>query len=81
MRQHESVVLPSGVIRCMHCGAAWADNMGVTCIDRPGLDPEPMRAWHGSALDDIDALHTRIIELRKERTPVQVFDELDLGCG
>lgn len=88
MRQHEPETLSSGKLRCKHCGAAWANDMGISCIDRPGSPTAPARRV--SALDDIDALHGRMAELRREREAVEAAtaapelplgDPNDMCCG
>ena len=66
MREHQ---FPPGVpntnTRCIHCNGLWQPQMSATCIDRPDPPSAPRRLV--SAMDDIDAIHSRIEELRKER--------------
>lgn len=93
MREHEPYLVgDNNVKRCRHCGSAWNDNMGISCIERPGksnkLMPEPARRVYAS--EAWDALGARLAELRRERdavnaTPapasVSVADEMDWLCG
>lgn len=88
MRQHEPETLSSGKIRCKHCGSAWANDMGISCIDRhdPSAPPSGRRI---SALDDVEAMYARLTELRRERDEAlnapdpeaKLYDVMDDCCG
>lgn len=66
MRQHEFPPgVPNTTVRCIYCGGLWQPTMTATCIDRPGIDPAPRR--REPAMDDLDTIHARIQDLRRER--------------
>lgn len=72
MRVHEKTTLSSGKERCKHCGAAWpasGEPSGVSCVDRPNPAPAPRRRV--SVLDDIDATHERLGELKTDREAIE----------
>lgn len=65
MQQHQFVD-HDGVSWCRHCGALQNRGTGLSCVERP--DPSPQaRPRRLSALDDVDALRTRLDELAHER--------------
>lgn len=67
MRQHEFPPADgSGRKWCLHCGALYHYQMDATCVERPD-NPAPIER-RVSAIDDIDAIHARINELRAEQT-------------
>lgn len=74
MREHE-YLLPDSQNRqwCRHCGCLWHAQMNATCVERPAAaDTAPRRRVR--ALDDIDAIHARLAELRKEQDDALAAD-------
>lgn len=91
IKEHEpGHPLPGGGVRCVHCGAPMGTRYTYTCLERHGVGKTP-RARARSALEDNDAISTRLGELRKEQeagwnTPaatatVAADDEVDWMCG
>jgi hypothetical protein len=91
MKEHE--FLPAnthGFVYCKYCGVRKHDAMHETCLERPdaGTSNRPRQM---SAIDDIDTIHNRLAELRREQSealskPAEIpaascLDELDLQCG
>jgi len=58
--------LPGGGVRCVHCGAPMGTPYEYSCLDRRSGE-KPPRARTPSAIDDNDAISTRLAELQKER--------------
>ncbi len=66
IREHEpGHPLPGGGVRCIHCGAPMGTQYTYTCLQRPDGE-KPPRARTPSALDNNDAISTRLAELRAE---------------
>ena len=67
MRAHEFLPADaSGRHWCTHCGALYHPEISATCLER-AAETAPARGRRVAALDDIDAIATRIAELRAER--------------
>jgi len=69
--QHE---FPEGERFCKHCGALGDNRLTATCLQRAipvsELCPEPARRQ--LACEDTDTISVRLVELAKERLPVDV---------
>lgn len=73
MREHQPGFYgEKNLKRCIHCGSAWSENMGISCIERKGtsskLRPEPFRrVWASEAYEAIGA---RLADLERERKAI-----------
>lgn len=84
LRQHE---FPEGEGNrwCRFCGCLYHPQMTALCLQRaiPGseLAPEPKRREY--ACEDATTIAARLVEIAKERLPVEPEPEMDLGdcCG
>jgi hypothetical protein len=71
MLEHES---SPGNPRCIHCGTLFANHAKVPqpCVPRwsgtEALRPEPARREY--AIDDIETIHARLVELEADRRAV-----------
>jgi hypothetical protein len=80
MREHE--FLPPnthGFVYCKHCGVRKHDDMHETCLERPdaGVPDRPCRV---PAVNDIDTIHSRLAELRREQDEaLNKTDEVSTG--
>jgi hypothetical protein len=67
MREHE--FLPAnmhGMSFCRHCGAKKIPGSTQTCLERAET-VAPDRPRRVMAVDDIDTIHSRLVELRREQ--------------
>lgn len=70
---------------CKHCGCLWHAQMTATCLQRAipagELAPEPKRRQ--MACEDATIIAARLIELAKERLPLDPAPDMDPGdcCG
>jgi hypothetical protein len=92
MKEHE--FLPAnmhGMSFCRHCGAKKIPGSTQTCLERAET-VAPDRPRRVMAVDDIDTIHSRLTEIRREEDEarntsspdalsVSYIDEMDLLCG
>lgn len=73
MREHEFKPEDAAGKRwCKHCGVLLNEQIGIkSCVDRHDPAGPAPRGWHGSALDDNDAIAARLAELRREREVIE----------